>query len=129
MKTDRGKISRAEIIILAAILAAAVLIFAVLKFSENSAKTAEINYRGAVFTVSIVNDSEFTLREITGEADAPDMTFEIKGGEIAVISSDCPGNDCVHTGFIPGRGRVIVCLPNRVTVTVGDKNIIYDAVV
>lgn len=37
----------------------------------------------------------------------------IQNGEVRVIASDCPGEDCVHSGGIRGAGRAIVCLPNR----------------
>jgi hypothetical protein len=124
----RGKISRAEIIILAVILASAVALFTAFNLQKSGANTAEISFSGTVYSVSIEQDREFTLREISGGENAPDMTFEVNDGEIAVISSDCPGNDCVHSGFIPGGGRVIICVPNRVTVTVSDENIAFDAV-
>jgi hypothetical protein len=124
---NRRKISRAEIIILAAILAAAVILFIALKFPQNGVNTATINYDGEVFAVSLDKSRVFDLNEMF--ADAPDMVFEVKNGEIAVKSSDCPGGDCVHSGFIPGGGRVIVCVPNKVTVTVSDENSQFDAVI
>ena len=45
-------------------------------------------------------------------------TVTVRGGRIAVTSSDCPGEDCVHTGWISGAGGSIVCLPNRVEVRI-----------
>lgn len=41
-------------------------------------------------------------------------TVEIFGGRAAIVASDCPGTDCVHSGWIAQPGRSIVCLPNRV---------------
>ena len=38
----------------------------------------------------------------------------IKDGKAAITKSDCPGTDCVHSGWIHEAGRSIVCLPNRV---------------
>ena len=38
----------------------------------------------------------------------------IKDGKAAITRSDCPGTDCVHSGWIHEAGRSIVCLPNRV---------------
>lgn len=38
----------------------------------------------------------------------------IKDGLASIAESDCPGNDCVHSGVIHEAGRSIVCLPNRV---------------
>ena len=38
----------------------------------------------------------------------------ISGGRAAIVNSDCPGQDCMHSGWISNAGRSIVCLPNRV---------------
>ncbi len=38
--------------------------------------------------------------------------IEIKDASVRILKSDCPGQDCVHTGWISSAGRSIVCLPN-----------------
>ncbi|MGE5483782.1 MAG: NusG domain II-containing protein [Ignavibacteriales bacterium] len=45
-------------------------------------------------------------------------TFEISGGRVRMISSDCPDKVCVKMGWISQAGQVIVCLPNRVILKV-----------
>jgi len=40
-----------------------------------------------------------------------------RGPGVAVAESDCPGQDCVHTGAIRRPGQAIVCLPARVVVS------------
>ena len=57
-----------------------------------------------------------------------DICFEVLGnytneitvanGQISITASDCPGEDCVHSGAISSTGRSIVCLPNEVEVRV-----------
>ena len=57
-----------------------------------------------------------------------DQTFRIEGrysnqitvadGSIAFTSSDCPGQDCVHSGSVDRMGRSLVCLPNGVEIRV-----------
>ena len=42
----------------------------------------------------------------------------VKDGKVAITKSDCPGTDCVHSGWIHESGRSIVCLPNRVELRV-----------
>ena len=42
----------------------------------------------------------------------------VASGKIAITASDCPGEDCVHSGAISTSGRSIVCLPNEVEVRV-----------
>ena len=43
---------------------------------------------------------------------------EVRDGRIAIVDSDCPGEDCVHSGWISRPGRSIVCLPNRLEIRV-----------
>ena len=42
----------------------------------------------------------------------------VKDGQIAITASDCPGEDCVHSGSGGSVGRSIICLPNRVEIRV-----------
>lgn len=56
-----------------------------------------------------------TSFEITGKYT---NTITVKNGEIAITASDCPGEDCVHSGAIHTSGRSVVCLPNEVEVRV-----------
>ncbi len=42
----------------------------------------------------------------------------VKDKKVAIAESDCPGRDCVHSGWISGKGRSLVCLPNRVEVRI-----------
>jgi hypothetical protein len=132
--TDRKHLKKHEIIILFAAVAvsAAVLIFPAL-FSALSPKpeTATITLRGESFTVSLSEDKIFTLSEIAGESDSnlPQMTFEVKNGGIAVLSSDCPDGDCVKAGFITHSGSAAVCVPNKVTVSLSGTEKTFDAVV
>lgn len=45
----------------------------------------------------------------------------IKDGAAYIDYADCPDGLCVKQGKIRSAGRSIVCLPNRVTVTVAGK--------
>ncbi len=42
----------------------------------------------------------------------------IQDGRACILESNCPGADCVHSGWISSPGRSIVCLPNRVEIRV-----------
>lgn len=42
----------------------------------------------------------------------------VKDEKVAIVESDCPGMDCVHSGWISGSGRSLVCLPNRVEIRI-----------
>lgn len=75
--------------------------------------------------VQIYQDGEL-IREMSLEKD---MDFTVQGkysnkvqiqdSQAAIVESDCPGTDCVHSGWIKEAGRSIICLPNRVEVRIG----------
>lgn len=44
------------------------------------------------------------------------LTIAADGDSVWIASSDCPGQDCVHTGYIRRGGQSIVCLPAQVVV-------------
>ena len=46
----------------------------------------------------------------------------IKDGEVYFLESDCPGEDCVHSGSISKPGRSLACLPNKVEIRITGKS-------
>ena len=44
------------------------------------------------------------------------LTVAADGNGLRVTSSDCPTQDCVHTGTISRGGQSIVCLPARIVI-------------
>ena len=45
---------------------------------------------------------------------------------ICVSVSDCPTQDCVHTGTITRAGQSIVCLPARISITLEGETVAGD---
>lgn len=74
-------------------------------------------------TLSLNEEISF---EITGKYT---NVITVRNGEIAITASDCPGEDCVHSGAIRASGRSIVCLPNGVEVRVVNASSDVDFVV
>ena len=94
------------------LLAAAVFV-AFLPRETGDKPVAEIYLDGVlVRQVSLDTPGEFT---VTGDYT---NTVTIRNGKIGVSASDCPGGDCVHSGWIGASGRSIVCLPNRMEIRV-----------
>ena len=65
------------------------------------------------------------LRELPLDADAEfelsgeyTNTVSLRDGRAAITASDCPGQDCMHSGWIDSAGRSIVCLPNAVEIRI-----------
>ena len=56
-----------------------------------------------------------------------DAVYELNGGSnvlvienhrASVVEADCPDKLCIHQGQIWGAGQMIVCLPNKLMVTI-----------
>ena len=47
---------------------------------------------------------------------------------VRVVSSDCPTQDCVHTGQISRAGQSIVCLPAHIVITLAGADADYDLI-
>jgi len=95
-------------------------------FPKRTAQTTafvQIYQDGKLIKEVSLKDSE-TIR-ITGEYH---NTVVVDQGRVAVTESDCPGTDCVHSGWMEHAGRSIVCLPNKVEVrivgTAGDVDFV-----
>ena len=44
------------------------------------------------------------------------LTVTAAGGAVSVTQSDCPGQDCVHSGAVSRAGQSIVCARARIVV-------------
>ena len=93
---------------------------------------------GNFLTARIVLDNELVAEISLSDLDEP-VTIEVPGakypitveaeqGKIRVLHSDCPSQDCVHTGWVSRSGGQIVCLPNRLVITVTGGTAEADAV-
>ena len=95
------------------LLLAAVVFLAFLPRETGDIPMAEIYLDGTlVRRVSLGTSAECS---VTGDYM---NTVTVRDGKIAVTESDCPGGDCVHSGWIGTSGRSIVCLPNRMEIRI-----------
>lgn len=98
-------------------------------------RPAESNF----LTVSVVLEGEtigtYDLSALTEpvtltveQADYP-LTICLEPGRVRIEESACPGQDCVHTGWISRAGQQIICLPNRLVISLsGGAEPDFDAV-
>ena len=76
--------------------------------------TAAIVHRGQVVqTVELDRLTEEMTVTVEGDYH---LTILLDRDGVRVAESDCPGQDCVHTGTITRAGQSIVCLPEQVVV-------------
>lgn len=98
------------------IVAVTALLVGVIFWTKVGAKEASLvavyQDGSLVKELSLDSDVEFVIE---GEYE---NVVTIKDGKAAITKSDCPGTDCVHSGWIHEAGRSIVCLPNRVELRV-----------
>jgi len=95
------------------LLAAFVFILCISPDTGASGKYACVYLDGKLIKqLPLDTDGEFTVKgEYTN-------TVSIRNGKASITFSDCPGGDCMHSGSTSSSAKSIVCLPNRVEITV-----------
>ncbi|MCI5586229.1 MAG: NusG domain II-containing protein [Lachnospiraceae bacterium] len=106
LKWKKGDFLAVGFVLVLTILSTVVFHFSVK--SSPAARVAIYQNGELVKELPLNQDTSFTL---TGDYQ---NEIQIRQGEVGIIKSDCPGADCVHSGWIHEAGRSIVCLPNRV---------------
>jgi hypothetical protein len=97
----------------AVLLLAAVIFLLFLPRGSAEAAAAEIYQNGTlVMTVPLDRPGQFPVEGNYRN------TVTVEDGSIAITDSDCPGQDCVHSGTISAPGRSLVCLPNALEIRV-----------
>ena len=114
------------VILLLLLAAGAVLLFSLPQ--ESGPLTAVVTLDGQEIARYALEDiEEPTILEVPG-APYP-ISLELQPGRVRVARSVCPSQDCVHTGWASRAGAQIVCLPNRLVVSLtGGGQPDYDAV-
>lgn len=110
--SERKLLKKSELVVILAVAAIAVCMLLARQTAPRGAVCRVLFDGRLVKTVSLDTDGAFQIPE------APLMEFEVKDGKIAATYSDCPDKVCVRTGFIGQAGQKIVCLPNRITVSI-----------
>ena len=67
-------------------------------------------------------------KRITIENGAARAVIEIRDSKVRFVSSNCPSKLCVLSGWHYHGGDDIVCLPNRIVVSLQSDNDRYDAI-
>lgn len=102
----------ALVALIIALLAVAAALWFYLPRSQSGQLTVVISVAGE--ETRRVPLSDFTETTVTGGSYT--LRVSTRDGGVAVTDSDCPTQDCVHTGIITRAGQSIVCLPAQVVV-------------
>lgn len=103
---------RLDIIVIVLLLLVAVSLLLIVTLTKKSGNVVVVEIDGVIseeYPLSV--DGVFTLNGGTN-------TLVIENGEAYISYSDCPDHTCEKTGRIRYVGQTIVCLPNRLSVTV-----------
>ncbi len=88
--------------------------FVKLFFISNEGREVLIKVgNGPVQRVSLKMDRRINLKGEKGR-----VVIEVKEGRVRVVESSCFQKICVTTGWINKPGQNIICLPNKVLVTI-----------
>lgn len=110
-------LTRNDKILMFTLVAIASFSFVRLFFISNEGKETLIKVgNGPVQRVSLKTD-----RRINLEGEKGRVVIEIKEGRVRAVESSCFQKICVNTGWINKPGQNIICLPNKVLVTIEGK--------
>lgn len=116
------KLKKGDIIIFVSIMLIAAAGFLCVKFLPADGKTAVIEQNSTVIAqLPLDTDAKYDIKK-DGKVT---NTVVVKNHSVSVTYADCPDKICKNHKSISKSGETIVCLPNKVTVTVegGEKEI------
>lgn len=115
MSNMRFRFRRGDLLAIAAVAVIAVAVaLAFLPRGDAGQNAAVQIYQDGQLIRELSLQAEETI-QITGSYT---NTVTVQNGKVAITHSDCPGADCIHSGWISTPGRSIVCLPNRVEIRI-----------
>ena len=98
------------------VAAAAVILLIVLRPEGGNFLTASVVLEGETIATYDLSALAGPV-ELEVDGAAYPLTVRAEPGRICIAESSCPGRDCVHTGWISRAGGQIICLPNRLVIS------------
>ena len=108
----KRKSKKIDIIVIVSLLLVSLIAVIALLLTRRSGESVVVEVNGEyVATYSLLEDGMYSLNNGTN-------MLIIEGGKAYMSEADCPDKTCVKRGGVSYSGESIVCLPNRITVTV-----------
>ena len=111
------KTIRNDIILIASLLLVAVISLIVILSTRTKANLiAKVYVQNDIVKTIDLNKKEekdYTVHGLNG-----DLTIHTRNGEICVLKSNCPHQDCVKMGYIGSSNRPIICAYNAVYIII-----------
>ena len=113
------KLKKQDIVLLAVMLAGVLLLGAFLMLTRKSGAEVIVKVAGKqVATFSMNKNTKYTIHGVNGGTNE----LIIEDGQVWLEEASCPDKLCVHQGKMQYSGQSIICLPNKVSVTIQDEN-------
>ncbi len=80
--------------------------------AEGGALTARVTVDGQVLAEYDLSALDAPVEVAVDQVPWP-LVVELSSTGVRVLESQCPGQDCLRTGAIHAAGEQIICLPNR----------------
>lgn len=114
--TPTKKKYRLDIIIIAAILLVSLSLLLIVTLSKEEGSVVVVEIDGTtVATYPLDKNAEYSLN-------GGSNVLVIKDGVAYMNYSNCPDHTCEKTGKIRYVGQTIICLPNKIAVTIKGDN-------
>ena len=111
-----------EAVIIGVILLGSIAATVIMNLSGSGSRTAVIQFGDIRHELALNRDGSFRFEDIDAE-------FEVKNGKIRLTKASCPDKICEKTGYIGSSGQSIICVPNKITVTVVGSDESFDVTV
>jgi hypothetical protein len=101
-----------DIIVIAAILLASLALLLVMTLTKEEGSVVVVEIDGATVAIySLEENGEYSLNGGTN-------VLVIENGKAYLNYSNCPDHTCERTGKIQYVGQSIICLPNKIAITI-----------
>ena len=111
--STKNKSLKGDAILIALLLSVSLFAFILLHLNTNEVKGQyiEIYVDNSLYGKYSLNENQtITIKEHS--------TVEISNGAVCIKQSDCNDKVCEKTGYISNVNESIICLPNRIIITV-----------
>lgn len=118
---DRLRPAPGDALVVLLVLCAALALLWLLRPASAGGLTVEVRLDGTLIGSYPLEEAD---APVYVDVNAPwPLTLELDGRRVRISHSDCPSQDCVHTGWIDEAGEQIICLPNKLIISlVGEQD-------
>lgn len=111
---QQESIKKADIILLIGVVLISLFFILFSVFNNNSNNIVEFYHDNKLIYKINLNEEH--------AVNVGNMQFYVEHNSVRALKSDCPNQNCVHTGKISKAGQAIICLPNKVVARIVGKS-------